>query len=40
MLVMALTLPPLRRFLGLPSTSLQSLALSAATAPAAVLLAQ
>jgi calcium-translocating P-type ATPase len=39
MLVLALGLPPLRRFLGLPPTSLRSVALSAATAPAAVLMA-
>jgi magnesium-transporting ATPase (P-type) len=40
MLGVALTLPPLRRFLALPPTTVRSLALAAGTAPAAVLLAR
>jgi magnesium-transporting ATPase (P-type) len=39
MLAVSLTLPPLRRFLGLPPTTLRALGLSCATAPAAMLLA-
>jgi hypothetical protein len=39
MLVLALTFPPLRRFLGLPRSTPQALLLSAVTAPPAVILA-